>query len=56
LNVGDIFLRVLKWFSGLSEGRAKVRKKERKKEVDCIGVSIFSEIFTSCHMYVFMSL
>jgi hypothetical protein len=33
----------------LSEGRAKERKKERKnerkKQVDCIGVHIFSEIF-----------
>jgi hypothetical protein len=27
LNVGDLFLRVLKCFSCLSEGRAKVRKK-----------------------------
>jgi hypothetical protein len=44
LNVGDLFLRVLKCFSCLSEGRAKERKKERKKEVDCIGFCIFSEI------------
>jgi hypothetical protein len=50
------FLRVLKCFSCLSERRAKERKKERKKEVDCNGVCIFSEIFTSCYMYVFMSL
>jgi hypothetical protein len=32
LNVGDLFLRVLKCFSCLSEGRAKERKKERKEE------------------------
>jgi hypothetical protein len=51
LNVGDLFLQVLKCFSCLSEGRAK----EIKKEVDCIGVCIFLEIFTSCYMYVFMS-
>jgi hypothetical protein len=43
LNAGDLFLRVLKYFSCLSEGRAK----ERKKEVDCIGVCIFSEIFST---------
>jgi hypothetical protein len=32
LNVGDLFLRVLKCFSCLSEGRKIDRKKERKKE------------------------
>jgi hypothetical protein len=57
LNVDDLFLRVLKCFSCLSEGREKERKKERKnerkKELDCIGVCVFSEIFTSCYMYVF---
>jgi hypothetical protein len=47
LNVGDIFLRVLKCFSCLSEGREKERKKERKKEFECIGVFIFSEIFST---------
>jgi hypothetical protein len=42
LNVGDFFGGVLKCFSCLSEGRAKERKKERKKEVYSIGVCIFS--------------
>jgi hypothetical protein len=37
------------------EGDAE-KNGERKKEFDCIGVCIFSEIFTSCYMYVFMCL